>query len=999
MRAQALFVVFAAVVAVSFAENPYGACAHVTRGEPALRTCSMMRQAGMGWVRSDFDWASIEREKGKWDFTPFDRVLLETEGAGVRLLPILGYSVPWAHPAHEHLDEWGEYVRRVVTRYGQRLPVLEVWNEQNGNGFWENPNPTNYLKVLRRTREVARSIEPKVRIAFGGTSGVPFEFIEEVYRLGGANCFDIMNVHPYSHPDQPEGRMDEQLERLRDMMAKYGDAQKPIWITEVGWPTHQVRVVDGEVLRAGLRALDPAKRNWRALYVPTEEDTVQAACVAREFPSGTVFEVCTGRDLAGRLATGNVDVVVFPFTEEYDVEAVGPVYEFVKKGGILIDFGGMPMWYAKVRDGAGRMRPDHTARSWDARRLLRIAETAWWNDKRYPKEIAVQPAPAAKGLRPPPQGFKGERFITPSLLKPGDELIPLLSARTNGVEAVCAGIYKFNSDMKGAVLVSCLFNRILGTSDEARQAKMTARALGIAFAERIEAFFLYEFRQPDQNPYDPESYFGIVRDNFAPKPAYGAYMTFIDRRPPNSVQKDGIWRSADGLVYFPQWTRPEKRPAGMIWTVGAPGPMTLEFTSANVSFLDVNGARVRPARAGNTVTLEVGDAPIYFTGAELKTQAFHTGLVAVAKGDTPQEYLETVRRVAGVARATDPRAVVGGGGVYATDDFAKAFIGLGESEEIDFWQVAEPTPARVKLLRGLFDGAGGKAVRLVDAVGKPLDAPVKRASARLEGKLSAPLLVAGTGRAYILEPDGKVSWQRTGCGNIHRVQRHGGYVYYSNGDLYRCRLPGTQAELVYRPKTRAGAGVLGFEVLPNGNVVMAVNSTDEVIELEARTGRELVRFKVNPKNAKGGTPGAHGHLRMVRKTAKGTYLVCCAGAACVREYTADGKLVWEQAVPVLAFDCIRRANGNTLVSHLTGVTEYAPDHRAVWSFVCGDLPNLRLANLCGIQETKAGNLVVGTWANGEPDATRATAFEITREKKLVWAWYPNADRNMMTAVR
>ena len=102
----------AASAAVVAAENPYGACAHVTRGEPPARTCAMMRIAGMGWVRSDFDWRGIETKKGEWNFANFDRVVAECEAEGVRLLPILGYSVPWAHPAHEHLDAWGEYVRR-----------------------------------------------------------------------------------------------------------------------------------------------------------------------------------------------------------------------------------------------------------------------------------------------------------------------------------------------------------------------------------------------------------------------------------------------------------------------------------------------------------------------------------------------------------------------------------------------------------------------------------------------------------------------------------------------------------------------------------------------------------------------------------------------------------------------------------------------------------------------------------------------------------------------
>lgn len=374
-------------------------------------------------------------------------------------------------------------------------------------------------------------------------------------------------------------------------------------------------------------------------------------------------------------------------------------------------------------------------------------------------------------------------------------------------------------------------------------------------------------------------------------------------------------------------------------------------------------------------------------------------LIPAERGVSAADYLEIVRAMASGVRAADPSAAIGAGGPCATDDFAKAFIGFGESEEIDFWQIADPTPERVKMLRGLFDSAGGRAVRLVDAKGASLDPVAKTAPSRIDGTLPSPLLVAGTGRAYVLEPNGKISWLRTGCGNIHRVQRCGDSVYYSNGDLFRCRLPDTKAELVYRPKSRVGAGVLGFEVMPNGNIVLAVNSTDEIVELEAGTGREIVKFRADPKNAKGETPGAHGHLRMIRKTAKGTYLVCCAGASCVREYDARGKLVWEQSVPVMAFDCWRRANGNTLVSHITGVTEYTPDHREVWSFKADELPELGLSVLCGIQELANGNLVIGTWANGELDASKATAFEITREKKLVWAWRPNADRNMMTAVR
>ena len=593
-RASLLACSLASSLAFAAVNNPYGSCAHVTRGEPPARTCAMMRQAGMGWVRSDFDWRSIEKKKGEWDFAYFDKVVAECEAEGVQLLPILGYSVPWAHPAHAHLDAWEEYVRKVVTHYGKRLPVLEVWNEENIPGFWKEPNPTNYLAVLRRTYETAKKIDPKVRVAFGGTAGVPFKFIEEVYKLGGAKWFDIMNIHPYSHPRRPEGVMDAQIEKLRLMMAQYGAAR-------------------------------PDMKTWRMLYVPaqTDEEGDADENVCRQLldslPKGSRVEVCRSVDLAQRLAKGDVDGVVYPFSENYAADSVDAVYAFVKAGGVLVDFGGMPMWNAYRADADGVMQRDTKAESWKDRQRLRIAETAWWVDKRYPESMPVRPTAAAKGVKIPPKGFDGQRFFTPRLLQKGDAFIPLLSAPTNGIEAVAAAVYKFNSDMKGAIVVSGLFGRgSHGTSSEERQAKMTARALGIAFAEGIENFFWYEFRQPDHDPYDPESYFGMVHDNFAPKPAYGAYMTFVDARPVGSVQKAATWRSADGTVYFPQWTRPDKRKAGMIWTTKAAHERKLTFTSPKVTFLDVAGARVRPTREGNVYTLRISGSPIYFFGGELK---------------------------------------------------------------------------------------------------------------------------------------------------------------------------------------------------------------------------------------------------------------------------------------------------------------------------------------------------------------------------------------------
>jgi len=272
------------------------------------------------------------------------------------------------------------------------------------------------------------------------------------------------------------------------------------------------------------------------------------------------------------------------------------------------------------------------------------------------------------------------------------------------------------------------------------------------------------------------------------------------------------------------------------------------------------------------------------------------------------------------------------------------------------------------------------------------------ADSPIKGRMDQSLLACGGGKAFVVAPDGSIAWSKSGCGNIHRVWLHGGYVYYSNGEIRRINVSSGLDEPVYRPCEKEG--VFGFEILGNGNLVVAENGTDFVSELETGTWKPTVRFKGNPADADGKVPGGpHHHYRMVRKTKQGTYLVCCSSANFVREYDRTGKLLWEQKIPAkLTFDCLRRENGNTLVSHLDAVTEYTPDHKIVWQFRCEDAPELKLSNLCGIWERENGNLVVGTYANGVEDGSRTTAFEVTRDKRIVWSYaFPGKRFSMMTA--
>lgn len=377
-------------------------------------------------------------------------------------------------------------------------------------------------------------------------------------------------------------------------------------------------------------------------------------------------------------------------------------------------------------------------------------------------------------------------------------------------------------------------------------------------------------------------------------------------------------------------------------------------------------------------------------------------LMAIVTGCTtvlPPSELEAIRAAGAQSRERLPHHAVGGYGTLAQ---AKALVATGESEEIDYWRLAqEPTADERADLRKAFDGAGGRAVQILGPSEKFVRRPVA-AALRVCGTPTVPVLAAGTDRVMCVLPGGGLQWEKRGCGNVHCVQQVGNFIYYSNGSLYRVPAVSDKwanPQLVWRPEDVTGGGVLCFDLTAQKTLVFGVNSTCEVVEFDPVTAKVLVRFPVDVRNEKNETPSAHGRLRCVHKTAEGTYLVSCAEAAMVREYDAKGCCVKSLKTPCFTFDAVKRPNGNIVVSHVTGLTEYAPDGQAVWTLKPDDLPGLGTANFTALSLQPNGNLVVGTWANGASDASRAGVFEVTPEKRVVWALASSTDINMMSAVK
>ena len=613
------------------AAYPYGVCAHVTRSERTpdrLRgTLDAMRLAGLRYVRSDIDAHRLLRADGTYDFAVYDPLVDELESHGVRLLPILyGYKPGEWKGSPEDLVRQEAYVHSFVSHYGRRLPVIEIWNEANLWQFFASADPVRYAEVLKASYRGAKRADPRVRVAFTGTAGVPLDWIRAAFAAGATNSFDVMNVHPYSHPGQPEGLLDVKVEKLRALMDEFGCGDCPIWFTEIGWPTHSVSIAHSSVLLAGLKTARPEQKAWRVVVADNAMEEADlnlsiADDLLNLLPTGSEVQVCTQAETCRRLASGDVDAVVYPFDETFQSETVEAVNAFIAKGGVFVDFGGLPCYFGRrgTEVPAGQQHGGAMGR-------FPFGFRAWWTGAKgtYPQEgrVFATEVGLRAGVRQEPTGFAARRFLAPDRAGAEAEWIPLVAGKaTNGVDLVAAAVIRYRGARTGAAVL-CTLERnargVAGTNTEENQARFTARALGLSFAEGVEAYFTYNLRSSEVDPYYSEHHFGLTHANFVPKPAYSAYANFVQERPSGSRQAATPWRDAARTLFFPQWTRPDGVAAGMVWTPGALRRLLLRFVGGRPTFRNMYGRKIAVRELGDGAwQVPVSVSPVYFSGAAL----------------------------------------------------------------------------------------------------------------------------------------------------------------------------------------------------------------------------------------------------------------------------------------------------------------------------------------------------------------------------------------------
>lgn len=593
-------------------ETPYAVCAHVTGHEHALadRELALCREAGIGWVRSDFHWRMVEPNQGEWHFEKLDATVAKAKAAGIRLLPIITYVPAWAKPAGSHRAEWLEYVRRTVTRYKDDLRHWEVWNEPNLGYAWDSPDGKAYGDLLADTYRVIKAIDPGLTVLYGGTADIPLPFIEASLQAGAAQAFDVMNVHPYRSPKRV-AELPADIAQLRALLERHGAGGRPLWFTELGWATQSgIPPMIAGALRAGLAALDPARTAWSVAVFDDPAYPVRAygdTALRWMLPAQASFRR-VGLDGLAKLDPAREQVLLMPPDEGVPSAEFDAIAGFVERGGILVLPGGVPFYNAWDRqaDGTWTIRrniPDAF------RRRLRIGWAAQWNTPGVPAHADAVPVPRWAGLFPvtAAQAQRASRFLTPALLGDGDELIPLAQAAKDGWTGIAAAAIRYAGRGGGTVVIPLMDAQPGVSPDE--QASLLVAAQLHALHNGVERFFWYELQSPEGKDFDKEDHFGLLHADLSPKPAWAAYRTLIRIRPPGSV---AIASPTTGQVVARWgWRRPDGTTAWALWCQAGEQTVTARLAGPAATATDFQG---RPITLPADGALRVGPAGLFLTG-------------------------------------------------------------------------------------------------------------------------------------------------------------------------------------------------------------------------------------------------------------------------------------------------------------------------------------------------------------------------------------------------
>jgi len=233
---------------------------------------SAMAGDDLGTARMDVEWRWVEPSAPvngvhTYDWSvpgkpqeSLDQIVATLAASGIRMEATLDLPPGWAgasgtNLAPQHFADYEAFTAAFAARYGvggsfwaanPQLPYLpvqqfEIWDEANSDNFWiyiannawTNADAAAYAQLLIPTSSAIHAVDPTAQVLPSiGWPGAA-AYVTQLYADGVQGSIQGVAFHPYA-PDAPS--IVGLVEGVRAALTTAGDANIPIYATEVGLP-------------------------------------------------------------------------------------------------------------------------------------------------------------------------------------------------------------------------------------------------------------------------------------------------------------------------------------------------------------------------------------------------------------------------------------------------------------------------------------------------------------------------------------------------------------------------------------------------------------------------------------------------------------------------------------------------------------------------------------------------------------------------------------------
>ena len=200
----------------------------------------LLDEMNVKWTLRTFNWSSIERKQGEFDFSGYDTYVDATKKAGIKIIAVLAYETPWLFPdgevkryvSKENIPHFLRYVEEMVKHYQGKIDVWNIWNEPNYKRFWTGSDKEFY-ELSRLAAQKIRETDPNACIIGGAFIRAPKRMIKRMNKAGGMKDLDGLSFHPYALNAAGSMGVHDRFVKILSKINFTGT----VWITEIGHPT------------------------------------------------------------------------------------------------------------------------------------------------------------------------------------------------------------------------------------------------------------------------------------------------------------------------------------------------------------------------------------------------------------------------------------------------------------------------------------------------------------------------------------------------------------------------------------------------------------------------------------------------------------------------------------------------------------------------------------------------------------------------------------------